>query len=181
MICRAPSRKWITRASSCALALRGLLTAKQSKSPSFPFESGQMIIKSSWRTGSLEPRRKRQTRRRQKLGRPSSKYVGAFSVLKPILKGSQDYREYHTTTTVHFVVTMSEKDVARAEAEGLEKFFKLTTSINCTNMICFDSGGKIRKYETPEEILEDFYPLRLQYYQKRKVCYPSLLLDRNGR
>lgn len=80
----------------------------------------------------------------------------------------KDYREYHTTTTVNFLVTMSEKDVARAEAEGLEKFFKLTTSINCTNMICFDSNGKIRKYESPEEILEDFYPLRLQYYQKRK-------------
>lgn len=63
---------------------------------------------------------------------------------------------------------MSEKDVARAEAEGLEKFFKLTSPINTTNMICFDSTGKIRKYDSPEEILEDFYPLRLQYYQKRK-------------
>jgi DNA topoisomerase-2 len=97
--------------------------------------------------------------------------------LGSILTFSQDYREYHTTTTVNFVLTMSEKDVARAEAEGLEKFLKLTTSINCTNMICFDSGGKIRKYETPEEILEDFYPLRLQYYQKRKVCWSSILVD----
>ncbi len=64
---------------------------------------------------------------------------------------------------------MSEKDVARAEEEGLEKFFKLTTAINTTNMICFDAEGKIHKYDTPEEILEDFYPLRLKYYQRRKV------------
>jgi DNA topoisomerase II len=37
-------------------------------------------------------------------------------------------------------------------------------------MIAFDPNGKLRKYESPEEILEEFYPLRLQYYQKRKVC-----------
>lgn len=63
---------------------------------------------------------------------------------------------------------MSEKDVARAEKEGLEKFFKLTASISTSNMICFDSAGKIHKYETPEDILEDFYHLRLQWYAKRK-------------
>ena len=66
---------------------------------------------------------------------------------------------------------MAEKDVARAQEEGLEKFFKLTTNINTSNMIAFDTNGKIHKYESPEEILGEFYPLRLQYYQKRKVCF----------
>jgi DNA topoisomerase-2 len=69
---------------------------------------------------------------------------------------------------------MAEKDVIRAQEEGLEKFFKLTTTINTSNMIAFDPNGKIHKYESPEEILEEFYPLRLQYYQKRKVCLVSL-------
>jgi DNA topoisomerase-2 len=68
---------------------------------------------------------------------------------------------------------MAEKDVARAQEEGLEKFFKLTTTINTSNMIAFDRNGKIHKYESPEEILEEFYPLRLEYYQKRKVCLAS--------
>jgi DNA topoisomerase-2 len=58
----------------------------------------------------------------------------------------------------------------KAEAEGLEKFLKLVTQINTSNMICFDSNGKIKKYNSPEEILEEFYVLRLSYYQKRKVC-----------
>ena len=65
---------------------------------------------------------------------------------------------------------MSAKDLEAAEEKGLIEFFGLTTKISATNMILFDFEGKIKKYETPEEILEDFYPARLSYYQKRKVC-----------
>lgn len=57
----------------------------------------------------------------------------------------------------------------KAEAEGLEKYFRLSTSINTTNMVCFDLNGKIRKYNAPEEILEDFYTKRLETYGIRKV------------
>ena len=45
-------------------------------------------------------------------------------------------------------------------------------------MICFDFEGKIKKYNSPEEILEDFNPIRLAYYQKRKVGYKALLKTR---
>ncbi len=57
----------------------------------------------------------------------------------------------------------------KAEEQGLLEFFKLTTKINTSNMMCFDFEGKIKKYSSPEEIIEEFYPLRLAYYQKRKV------------
>ncbi|KAG8741551.1 DNA topoisomerase 2 [Ceratobasidium sp. 414] len=80
----------------------------------------------------------------------------------------KDYHEHHTTRSVHFELILADKDVAKAEAEGLEKFFKLVGQISTSNMICFDVNGKIKKYRTPEEILEEFYPLRLSYYQKRK-------------
>ena len=59
--------------------------------------------------------------------------------------------------------------MAAAEAEGLEKKFKVTTNVSTSNMVCFDAEGRIRKYETVEEILNDFYQLRLRYYAKRKV------------
>jgi DNA topoisomerase-2 len=70
---------------------------------------------------------------------------------------------------VHFVVNMAAKDVEKAEEQGLTEFFKLTSKINTSNMICFDSDGKIRKYNSPEEIIDEFYPKRLAYYQKRKA------------
>ncbi|KAG9100840.1 DNA topoisomerase 2 [Ceratobasidium sp. UAMH 11750] len=80
----------------------------------------------------------------------------------------KDYHEHHTTRSVHFELVLADKDMAKAEAEGLEKFFKLVGQVSTSNMICFDVNGKIKKYKSPEEILEDFYPLRLSYYQKRK-------------
>jgi DNA topoisomerase-2 len=56
---------------------------------------------------------------------------------------------------VHFVVNMAAKDVEKAEEQGLTEFFKLTS--------------KIRKYNSPEEIIDEFYPRRLAYYQKHKA------------
>ncbi|KAF9535792.1 DNA topoisomerase [Crepidotus variabilis] len=80
----------------------------------------------------------------------------------------KDYKEHHDNLNVHFIVTMAAKDLEKAEAQGLLEFFKLTSKINTSNMMCFDFEGKIRKYDSAEEILEDFYPTRLSYYQKRK-------------
>ena len=78
---------------------------------------------------------------------------------------------------VHFVITMSEKELEKAEKQGLHEFFKLTTKVNTSNMVCFDFDGKIKKYNSPEEIIEDFYPKRLAYYQKRKVSKTTLTSD----
>ncbi|KAI0935640.1 hypothetical protein AcV5_004006 [Taiwanofungus camphoratus] len=80
----------------------------------------------------------------------------------------KDYKEYHNNMNVHFVISMDPKHVEKAEAQGLLDYFKLTTKINTSNMICFDFDGKIKKYNSPEEIVEEFYPKRLAYYQKRK-------------
>jgi DNA topoisomerase II len=70
---------------------------------------------------------------------------------------------------------MAATDVEKAEEKGLVEFFKLTNKINTSNMICFDFDGKIKKYNSAEEIIEDFYPVRLSYYQKRKVAHNSFV------
>ncbi|KAI6011667.1 DNA topoisomerase II [Pisolithus microcarpus] len=80
----------------------------------------------------------------------------------------KDYKEHHDNVNVHFVVTMTAKDLEKAEQQGLIEFFKLTSKVNTGNMICFNFEGKIQKYDSPEEIIEEFYPKRLAYYQKRK-------------
>lgn len=81
----------------------------------------------------------------------------------------KDYREYHTDTTVKFVVTLSANNMAAAESEGIDKKFKLSTTLSTGNLVCFDSLGRIRRYTSPVEILLDFYPLRLAFYQRRKA------------
>ncbi|KAI0264983.1 DNA topoisomerase [Gloeopeniophorella convolvens] len=80
----------------------------------------------------------------------------------------KDYKEHHDNVNVHFVVNMAAKDLEKAEEQGLIEFFKLTGKLNTSNMICFDFDGKIKRYSSPEEVIEEFYPKRLAYYQKRK-------------
>ena len=93
----------------------------------------------------------------------------------------KDYKEYHTESTVHFIVELNAKGQAEIAEKGVEAFFKTSSQISTTNMVLFDQDGKIKKYSSPEEILEDFYLLRLSYYQKRKehlVDQLKLMYDR---
>ncbi|KAL5827358.1 hypothetical protein ACOSQ3_019200 [Xanthoceras sorbifolium] len=88
------------------------------------------------------------------------------------------FRQYSDDTTVHFEVFLSEEKMMVAKQEGLLKKFKLTSSISTSNMHLFDSTGVIKKYDNPEQILEDFFHLRLEFYVKRKrVQLENLELD----
>jgi DNA topoisomerase-2 len=58
---------------------------------------------------------------------------------------------------------MTEAEMRAAENEGLEKKFKMNTTMTTGNMVCFDLNGKIKKYTSAEEILADFYHKRLEY------------------
>ncbi|ELA42466.1 uncharacterized protein VICG_00565 [Vittaforma corneae ATCC 50505] len=69
----------------------------------------------------------------------------------------RDYKEYHTEKKVNFLVT------------SFKKFpLKISTTLTTSNMVCFDSEGKIKKYETPLEIIKEFYYTRLRFYTTRK-------------
>lgn len=71
-------------------------------------------------------------------------------------------------------MTLSEEQMRAAEAEGFETKFKMSTFIDTAHMVCFDSNLKIKKYENPEEIMEEFFHIRLKYYDMRKVCIDIL-------
>lgn len=81
----------------------------------------------------------------------------------------KDYKEYHTDSKVHFVINLSEENMAIAEAEGLESKFKVSTTISTSNLVCHDLEGRIKKYGSVLEIISDFYNLRQKFYHKRKV------------
>lgn len=86
-----------------------------------------------------------------------------------------DYREYNTDTKVNFVVTLEAAALEKARAEGLHRVFKLQTTMATTSMVLFDSNGCIRFYDTPEQILEEYYNVRLNGYVKRKAYLIGLL------
>lgn len=74
----------------------------------------------------------------------------------------KDYQNYSTDTIVKFEVHLNNPNV------DILKEFKLTSSISTSNMHAFDSQNKIKKYLNVESILEEYYTLRMKYYQDRK-------------
>jgi len=87
----------------------------------------------------------------------------------------KDFKEYHTTTRVHFIVYGP--DFATMSDAEIEKRMKLMTTISVSNMHLFDASGRIKKYPSPEEILKDFFITRLEMYDKRK----ALIVDQIGK
>ena len=67
-----------------------------------------------------------------------------------------DYVDHSGDTHVDFVIN----------GDYPEPAFKLC---GYGNMHLFDKNGKIKKYSSPHEIIDDFYEVRLEYYTKRKI------------
>ena len=81
----------------------------------------------------------------------------------------KDYDDYNTHKQVHFVIRMEEKYMKAALEEGLEEKFKLSKSIATSNLVAFDAEGRITKYATVEDIMKEFFGIRIKFYEKRKV------------
>lgn len=86
-----------------------------------------------------------------------------------------DYKEYHTDTTVRFVVKMSPEQFRNAEATGMHKYFKLQKALSLNSMVLFDRNGCLRRYESVAEILREFFEVRADLYKKRKAYMEGTL------
>ena len=51
----------------------------------------------------------------------------------------------------------------------LEKYLKLYTTVSTSNMHLFDREDHLKKFINIEEIIDDYFRLRLEYYEKRKL------------
>lgn len=84
--------------------------------------------------------------------------------VKPWIKDVEEQHGLH----IRFVVKLSTEEMAKSLKIGLLERFKLVSVVNLSNMVAFDPMGRIRKYELPNDMLRDYYYVRLEYYQKRK-------------
>jgi DNA topoisomerase II len=84
--------------------------------------------------------------------------------------------EDHSYATVKFLVSFpKDSKLDRESVDKIMTLLKLETSIILENMHAFDAKGKIKVYDCPEEIIEEFYPVRFQAYSKRKRMLLSKL------
>ena len=85
----------------------------------------------------------------------------------------EDIKEYHTNNRVHFVIKPS--NFTKFSNSDLDKKLKMIGSIQLTNMVLFNHHGKLQKYATIKDILDEFFTLRISLYDKRKKYMISRL------
>ena len=95
---------------------------------------------------------------------------------KKITPFVKDVYENYTDTTVEFVITFSKGKVDELEkasgdygCNGLEKLLKLYNTSSTTNMNLFNAEDKLTKYDSVEAIIDDYFGIRLDYYNDRKM------------
>ena len=101
---------------------------------------------------------------------------------KKILPSIKDFVSVSTESIVDITVSFPKGKVEELETSvdengvnGLEKLLKLTTTVSTTNMHLFDHECKLHKYENVNEIIDAYYPIRLQIYHKRKEYLLQIL------
>merc|ERR1719382_334918 len=68
----------------------------------------------------------------------------------------------------------------QVKENGVEHSLKLYSAINETNMVLFDSEGRIQKYKNVLDIMSEFASVRLKYYKMRKeYLIDKLTLERD--
>ncbi|KAG0249676.1 DNA topoisomerase 2 [Actinomortierella ambigua] len=88
----------------------------------------------------------------------------------------KDFRDDGTLSRINLTVSFAPEQLRKANANNeLGKNLKLIGSISTANMVCFDPQGRIKKYASPEEIIQDFYDVRLEFYRKRKEYMTDIL------
>ncbi|KAN0050127.1 hypothetical protein ACTA71_003230 [Dictyostelium dimigraforme] len=103
------------------------------------------------------------------IGRWTTDYKEILNDLidKDVIKS---FQESNTENSVHFTILLNNNQLEEMEdltENELIKLFKLSTSIHF-NLTCFDENSKIQKLETVEEIIDRFYKIRLEFYEKRR-------------
>jgi DNA topoisomerase-2 len=100
----------------------------------------------------------------------------------PVIK---DFTSVSTELFIDITVQFPKGELARLEEvvdshglNGIYKVLKLSTTITTTNMHMFNASRKLHKYNSVEEIIEDFYGVRMETYNKRKAHLVSQLQDR---
>lgn len=81
----------------------------------------------------------------------------------------KSFTEHHTDESVHFILTPTEESILELPEDQLLQIFRLEDSILVSNMSSFDSSRTLKKYSSPLDIIDEFYDVRLSFYEKRKA------------
>lgn len=73
------------------------------------------------------------------------------------------------STGINFIIKLSKNVLDELiKTDSIEKEFKLTKSFSTNNMYLFNKDLILTKYDTVDDIIKEFYNIRLEYYSKRR-------------
>jgi DNA topoisomerase-2 len=84
---------------------------------------------------------------------------------QPVIK---DFVSMSTEVAVDITVTFPKDQLKKMGKDAIEKLLRLSTTVSTTNMHMFDAHCKLRKYADVQEVINEFYMIRLATYGKRK-------------
>jgi len=102
-------------------------------------------------------------------GKPDDKKKKTVKKDNPFLS----YKDNNTDTQVYFELTFEEGYLN--SATDIEKSYHLCKKYSTTNMHLYSPEGHIKKYNTVEDIITDYYTVRLELYDKRKQYQLNIL------
>ena len=83
------------------------------------------------------------------------------------------YKDNNTDTKVHFELSFEEDYLNTTK--DIDKAFHLFKKYSITNMHLYGPEGHIKRYDSVEDIMRDYYKVRLEMYQKRKTHQLAIL------
>ena len=85
----------------------------------------------------------------------------------------QNYIDNNTDTQVYFELIFD--DGYLSKNIDIEKIYKLSKKISLNNMHLYSPLGKIKKYHNIDEIMKDYYDIRIKLYEDRKQHQLNIL------
>jgi DNA topoisomerase-2 len=87
--------------------------------------------------------------------------------IKPVLESFDDL---YNDTEVKFILYFDSDSYyeLRADTAAADKLLQLSSTWHTTNMVCFNTSMKIKRYATVGDMMEEYYVERLAGYRKRK-------------
>ncbi len=96
---------------------------------------------------------------------------------KPVKKEKENpflsYKDNNTDSKVHFELTF--EDGYLDSCKDIDKQFHLYKKYSIANMHLYGPEGHIKRYDTVEEIMRDYFTVRLELYQARKTHQLGIL------
>ncbi|VDO37151.1 unnamed protein product [Onchocerca flexuosa] len=82
----------------------------------------------------------------------------------------RNYEELHTESNVHFILHVIDKPLIsdKKQIKILNRLLKLRSAASENSMILFDEKNALRKYNSMEDIFQEFFEVRRQKYMERK-------------